>query len=175
MDGASEPGQTVFQNTGLITAQPVEHVTKPRAKGVGRRELQRKAEACVTRSVVTPSASIPIRSTPTPSLNQTMQAVLPRPSPTVAGSFGTGSGSGNGAIDNDNGGHEYADDDSGSELSELEDEPEEPTPVLPTRTTMFPGLMNNKEREVDESGASAAPTPSPTPAEDGDGDVKMEE
>jgi hypothetical protein len=80
MDGAADqpPGATLF-TPGY---NPAEHVPKARAKGVGRRELQRKAEAAVNRPASTTAnmfTSMPIRSTPqaTPTINQIVSVVIP--------------------------------------------------------------------------------------------------
>jgi hypothetical protein len=195
MDGASDqPGMNAFQTSAPPPPQPAEPAPKPRAKGVGRRELQRKAEACVTRPTP-PANSIPIRSTPGPTQNQSAQVVAPttRPSPpggvALAGPSSTRQLSAGGAAGEASAPasvHEDADDESGSELSELDEEPEEPTPPGPIRS-MFPGLMAKTAAEEGTVGgeesaeASAAPTPTPLPPtlpgekEDDDGNVKMEE
>lgn len=122
------------------------HVPRPRAKGVGRRELQRKAEAAVNRPVAATVASI----APRP-LNgdQTIQVVIPSHRPSLEGSIPSAGASGGGntgglsvpavasvqAVEHSVPGslHDSADDESGSELSELD---EEPTPPR----LMFPGL-----------------------------------
>jgi hypothetical protein len=196
-DGPMSGSMLAFQTSSNSTPQPTEHVpTKARAKGVGRRELQRKAESCVTRPVTTPAATslvqsqIPFRSTP--SGNHTVQVVIPvsRSSPatgaaTAAGPLGTDGR----AVAAEGSGNDDADDESGSELSELDEEPEEPTPTAP-RTTMFPGLMKSVtggntsslggESRGGSASAAATPTPAPMPpqastATNGDEDVKMEE
>jgi hypothetical protein len=209
-DGPLTGSMHAFHTGYKTPPQPAEHVPKPRAKGVGRRELQRKAESCATRPVVTPATTmpaapseIPIRSTT--SANQTIQVVIPisKPSPSagtstaVIGPSGTslrvfGEGSGN----------DDADDESGSELSELDEEPEVPTPTVVK--TMFPGLMKSvvtsnvgSENPSASRGASTSAAGTPTPAppvvptplvtnatmetgagkvvgKDADGDVKME-
>jgi hypothetical protein len=191
MDGApDQPGLHAFQTGPTPPPQPSEPVTKARAKGVGRRELQRKAEACVTRPTP-PASNIPIRSTPGPSQNQAVQGVIatsrPSPSGPIAGAGLSGarqhSAAGvGGEASVPASVHEDADDESGSELSELDGEPEEPTPPGPVRS-MFPGLMAKTAAEdtaggEESAGASAAPTPTPAPTageRDGDGDIKMEE
>jgi hypothetical protein len=200
MDGAADGPMTgsmlAFQTSSNTTPQPPEPApTKARAKGVGRRELQRKAESCVTRPVTTPASAsvvhsqIPFR---TPSANQTVQVVIPvsRSSPAAGTSTLAGpSDTNGGAVAAEGSGNEDADDESGSELSELDEEPEEPTPTAP-RTTMFPGLMKSviggsavslgDESRGGSASAAATPTPAPTgpdttAATNGSADVKMEE
>jgi hypothetical protein len=195
-DGAMAISMHAFQTGPTTVPQPTEHVPKARAKGVGRRELQRKAEACVTRPVTTPGATttaaqnqIPIRSTP--SANQVVQVVIPSSGPSAVGgsnSLAGPAGASNAAKGLEGSVNDDADDESGSELSELDEEPEEPTPTAP-RTTMFPGLMKSVTGG-DASGdgvsrsesVTAAGTPTPMPPADvkpavtgdADADVKME-
>jgi hypothetical protein len=156
MDGAADqpPGATMF--TPGYT--PAEHVPKPRAKGVGRRELQRKAEAAVSRPATTTanmSTNMPIRSTPqsTPTLNQQVLVVIPisqssfdGADPTIAGSSAQRLGLRAGDPDAEAKEsapasiHEDADDES--ELSELDDDDvEDPNASEPPRPAMFPNLV----------------------------------
>jgi hypothetical protein len=156
MDGASDqpPSATMFTPTYI----PPEHVPKARAKGVGRRELQRKAEAAVSRLTTTSNMStgMPIRSTAqaTPTLNQTVSVVIPvsRSSSSIAECANTetfvqglGLRVGDAEADAKDSApasiHEDADDES--ELSELDDDDvEDPNASEPpSRPTLFPNLM----------------------------------
>lgn len=153
---------------------PVEHVPKARAKGVGRRELQRKAEAAVNRPASTTaniSTNMPIRSTSqanaTPSRDQTVSVVIP-----VSRSLfdGTGSTSGpstnhhlgfaaGGDADGDGDARDSEDADDESELSELDDDevedPNAPEPE-PTPRVLFPNLQSKAQSvERDRDGAKS--------------------
>ncbi|KAK3079662.1 hypothetical protein LTS18_004197, partial [Coniosporium uncinatum] len=124
--------------------------SKPRNKGVGRRELQKKAEAAVTKP---PAPLGHVRSTP----QNNVQVVIPaRPTPAAATTTPSGQatagaaataagfldGSAPGSVDDD------ADDESGSELSELEDE----IVVQRPPALLFPNLMPHGGR-TGEAGA----------------------
>ncbi|OCK79281.1 hypothetical protein K432DRAFT_330482 [Lepidopterella palustris CBS 459.81] len=166
--------------------------SRPRNKGVGRRELQRKAEAAVTKPA---APAIPIRSPPSDIHPQVMIPAQPlaerMPGDSMSAPPGTGTGPGPGQLQVPApsaaaaalavGGasvessapasmHDSADDES--ELSELEDVQDEVI-VRP----MFPNLMANKTAESSVVGSSAA-TPEPVleeKREDGaDGAVRNE-
>src|SRR5262249_43159656 len=171
IDGAAEttrpPVQLQFQ-PGYQPGQPSTetHVPRPRAKGVGRRELQRKAEAAVNRPVAAAVASIAPR--PVNGGGQAIQGLIPtsRPSTDGGNSNGTLAGAGPAAanvatlgggqhqVENSTPAsvHDSADDESGSDLSELE----EPTPPRP----MFPGLAVRAIRlgEPESPGRSSQPS-----------------
>jgi len=176
LDGTSDPAahpapvQLQFQPS-YQPGQPAQeqHVPRPRAKGVGRRELQRKAEAAVNRPVTATVASIPAR--------------LLHGGPSLALALGGGRAS----VDGPGGGggsavaaahalalvensapasvHDSADDESGSELSELGDL-DEPTP--PQRP-MFPGLAARIANR------KASPTPGSSLVGGDSEDVGLEE
>ena len=191
------PVQLHFQ-PGYQPGQPSTetHIPRPRAKGVGRRELQRKAEAAVNRPVAATVASIAPR--PANGGGQTNQVLIPTSRPSIDGggtstAAGAGAPAANGAtlgvqqqpVENSAPAsvHDSADDESGSELSELE----EPTPPRP----MSPGLAARVIRlgEPESPGRSnqstpAAGTPSGGEAKKNDGagmqdelmeDVKVED
>jgi hypothetical protein len=145
LDGAADQpgGMHAFQSS-YVPQQPGEHVSKPRSKGVGRRELQRKAEAAVTRpAAATPS--IAIRSNSQPSTNLAVQMLVPSALPSENTIYTPGISALQEQVMGEKGAgvsapasiHEDADDES--ELSELEEEPEEPDSI-PSRS-MFPNLM----------------------------------
>jgi hypothetical protein len=154
-----------------------EHVTKPRAKGVGRRELQKRAEAAVARPL-TQSTIVPLRGPSTPRQQQQstqMLNVVISNSPTQQGDINGAEGSphpsGEG-VSAPGSVHDSADDESGSELSELDEqiEEEEEEEVKPTIfKSMFPGLA---VAATAGSGATTKPgvadpandTPDDTPA-----------
>jgi hypothetical protein len=164
LDGAADqsgPMGHSFQS-GYV---PGEHVPKPRAKGVGRRELQRKAEAAVSRPAAATSTNMPIRSTPqaTPTSNQQVQVVIPvsrssfengRPSsagPSAPHLLGPGEEDRGAEVSAPASIHEDADDES--ELSELDDEDVEDPSAAPTPPRpLFPNLMA-KATSGDNGGA----------------------
>ncbi|PVI07394.1 transcriptional corepressor of histone-like protein genes [Periconia macrospinosa] len=171
----------VNQGQGPNQAQPpqTDTVVKSRVKTVGRREIQRRAEACVQKAAT--SMTIPIRSPPTThamlSTHESQQR-LDKPlnessANTSANEQGPGATSGTAtaaasvrmnstpsSIDED------ADDES--ELSELgEDEVQElaniaGTPPVIARPTLFPNLMAHKKdqstktEEADDASNAAA-------------------
>ena len=103
MDGATDNAARSFTPPQPEPAQPPQQQHKPRVKlGVGRREIQRKAEAAVNLnkppSTSTPARSLSISATPTQ--NQVVQVVIPsprRPSvvtprPSLSGSVSGGTG-----------------------------------------------------------------------------------
>lgn len=125
---------------------------RPRTKGVGRRELQRRAEAAVTPPIRPPTTtSMPVR-------QSSVQVVISSSAePAVKGTAGTATAQSSvpGSV------HDSADDESGSELSELEEEPEPPEP----EKSMFPNLRRaSLAGEVKEEGKK-----------EGDADVEMKE
>lgn len=157
-DDAAHPPQMNLQfQPGYQPGQPQppeQHVPRPRAKGVGRRELQRKAEAAVNRPVAATVASIAPRPM---NGGQTIQVVIPPSHTSIDGSANSAGASGAAglappgqqAVEHSVPGsvHDSADDESGSELSELD---EEPTPPR----LMFPGLaarMASKESPTPNS------------------------
>ena len=112
-------------------------VARPRTKGVGRKELQRRAEAAVTRPLALPETSKVSGTGDTHALQQPLQGLLSvKEEQRREDAQGLGS-SAPGSV------HDSADDES--ELSEIE---EEPVPVI--KPPMFPNLLN--------SGASTGPT-----------------
>lgn len=146
LDGASDPAvhpapvQLQFQPS-YQPGQPAQepHVPRPRAKGVGRRELQRKAEAAVNRPVAATVASIPARL-----LHGGPALALALGGRASADGADSGAGSATAAahalapveVSAPASVHDSADDESGSELSELGDLDEPSPPQRP----MFPGL-----------------------------------
>lgn len=108
-----------------ITPDPA--AIKPRTKGVGRKELLRKAEAVVTKPSAAPEMFR------IPSTTETSVSQLPRQGVSIVkeeqGKEDAQGSSAPGSV------HDSADDES--ELSEIEEEP--PVPVV---TPMFPNLIN---------------------------------
>lgn len=168
LDGTASPNPNPFvppPGPGPFSTNipPSDLTTRPRVKTVGRRELQRKAEACVTKPVtstiststsVQPSASnIPIQSQvqpPTPSRIEIVISAKP-PDPSLlhvpGGGISTHSGSGVGTAETSAPGsvHDSADDES--ELSELgDDEPEQ------EQENEGEGEGDDKEEDRDEEG-----------------------
>jgi hypothetical protein len=130
---------------GYPPQQPSEHVTKPRAKGVGRRELQKRAEAAVARPL-TQSTTVTLRGPSTPLQQQSTQMLGVVVSNSTAqlrelnGGEESPHTSGEGASVPGSV-HDSADDESGSELSGLNDQIEDDEEVKPTIIkSMFPGL-----------------------------------
>lgn len=178
VDGPSEtpppPRPSNIPSNPFAPLQPEPSTTtKPRAKTVGRRELARRAEAAVTKTVPLKEA-MPIRPTP----SEHPKVVIPgRRTSTNAGTAGEaergGEGLGAGAAGDLTGlvpplpnaadasapgsVHDSADDESESELSELEEE----AVVRP----MFPGLV----------AARAAVEEAADTTEEGEGDEEGEE
>lgn len=111
-----------------LPPQP-EQATKPPRKGVGRRELQRKAEAAVVRPIAPPAPVKSVPQTPATSHPQVVIEVQSSARPREGGGM---EGSAPGSV------HDSADDESGSELSELEGG--EPVVAKP----MFPNLVAAK-------------------------------
>lgn len=168
-DGASEPVppppiSLQFQpsyHPGQHLAE--QHVPRPRAKGVGRRELQRKAEAAVNRPVAATVASI----APRPMNGGGMtQVVIPSSRQSSAGGGGAAAAAA-AAVEHSVPGsvHDSADDESGSELSELD---EEPTPPR----SLFPGLV---ARVAKESPSGEVEMEKGEGKEGGDGDEVMDD
>ena len=190
VDGATEAPQRDYFTQMMSHENPrVPHTdptTRPRAKGVGRRELQRKAEAAVTKPA---APAIPIRSPPT---GVHPQVVIPtRPlaeRPPSADAMPVGSAVGGqllvptgptalalaaagGNVESSAPGsmHDSADDES--ELSELDDVQDEVV-VRP----MFPNLNKADAGQGDNIvvGSSAA-TPEPgLPGERREGGVSLD-
>jgi hypothetical protein len=174
LDGASEALRSY--TTPQPPEQPVS--SKPRKTGVGRREIQRKAEAAVTKPVIvgTAARSNSISSATQPNMNHAVQVVMPSPRASIssgskfalpppptmtttsaaaflpANPFSSSHHTPAAAVDSDD----------ESELSELDEEPEEPS-QLARPTGLFPNL------------AKDSPAGSSTTARDhGDGDDEGE-
>ena len=157
--------------------QPAEPVAKPRAKTVGRREIQRRAEACAqkpagaTTAIPAATTSMPIRSPPPPTnaslpfaprfspdkstadpstapTNTNEQSVQVNSAPVTASASSADQQSAPASV------HDDADDES--ELSELDEEDvaylERETAA--NRSTMFPNLMLGKDSVKREPGGS---------------------
>lgn len=116
MDGAADGPASPFPINHNAPAP--EHVPKARAKGVGRRELQRKAEAAVKRPEFVLGSNVggtnmPIRGTTQaiPSLNQVVTVEIPVSRSSfdggiVAGTMGLGDGGLTGGVGDEEGGGE---------------------------------------------------------------------
>jgi hypothetical protein len=141
LDGPSEAPRS------YATPQPAEQhaSSKPRKTGVGRREIQRKAEAAVNRPV---AAGIPVRSnsissSAQPLANQIVQVVVPSPRASInitkppSASAAVPSIPANPSLNST-----AVDSDDESELSELDEEPEEPS-QLARPTSLFPNLAKD--------------------------------
>ncbi|QDS75781.1 hypothetical protein FKW77_008870 [Venturia effusa] len=173
MDGAADGSAGPLTTT--YNAPAPEHVPKARAKGVGRRELQRKAEACVSRPVMVLGSqvggtSMPIRGTTqvVPALGQIVSVEIPAVRKSFedgndAGSMGQGGGmaarlvedgdaedegEGDGAARDSAPASVHSDADDESELSELDDDDvEDPNAPEPARA-LFPNLQKSVERDA---------------------------
>jgi hypothetical protein len=145
MDGATDATSRSFS-----PAQPEQQPTtqpKPRIKlGVGRREIQRKAESAsskpISATAATPSRTLSISATPTGSQLVSVVIPSPRPSLTKAPSAGTLEAVTSTPLPT----NPYAVQDSSdeSELTELEEEPEEPSQYArPGSLGRFLGLRDS--------------------------------
>lgn len=136
---------------------------RPRTKGVGRRELQRRAEAAVTPQVRAPSSAAPVK----PAGNQSVQVVLPSHvvAPNAA-AHAANSAAGTVASSAAPSVHDDADDESGSELSELQDEDDVMDEVVVK--PLFPNLARRESVADAESGRG-------TPVEEKKDDDKDQE
>ncbi|KAF3050230.1 Histone transcription regulator 3 [Didymella keratinophila] len=150
------PSQLQQQPPSLPQAPTIpEQAPKPRAKAVGKREIQRRAEACVQKTVVasTPqsSTSMPIRSPPV--VNATIPSLFQRQSadrPDQPASLTPGTGLSNSLLTTSASFDSAPDDES--ELSELDEsevqeiaqevrEHERRSASFATVKPMFPGLF----------------------------------
>lgn len=192
LDGAADPANrtpfAMYHPNQILpqqypTPQP-EPPVKARAKAVGRREIGRRAEACVQKPVTTaptPTA-MPIRSPP--ALNATINAFAARTSSpekqaqpsTVTGekplpSLDTsGTGTAAASVNNDEqepepsapaSGIDDDDADDESELSELDEEEvqEMEQEVMPiTRKSMFPNLMPERKSVENQNAEAGKPS-----------------
>jgi hypothetical protein len=183
VDGSSDGSLISFPNAGHSDFQ----TARPRAKGVGRREIQRKAEAAVARPaipILPSSTTIPIRSPPaathlqlppsvreqgvpetSPLLSRLNQLQVPQSGPTTApGSVTNAESSVPGSM------HDSADDES--ELSELDDQEvqemaeasdlHEHIADTVAAKPMFPNLAN-KLKAQSQADASAATSSAASP------------
>ncbi|KAF1812977.1 hypothetical protein P152DRAFT_458151 [Eremomyces bilateralis CBS 781.70] len=163
MDGASDLSRAGTPATGgaalnsvAVPIQPSDQTSRSRTKGVGRREVHRKAEAAATRPVAPASASTPSNGStngPTPTRASTVQVIIDSNGRSGTASENDGSGQGAAGVKGTD-----ADDDSGSSLSDLEDledEPEDGDDGEQEARSMFPGLASKLDEDLQESIAAS--------------------
>ena len=150
--------------------------TRPRPKGVGRRDIQKKAESLVSRSAIPTPATFSSSSKPSkpptsvPTALQPLDTVIP---PTDAAPDGGGAAREKDISSVPGSVHDSADDES--ELSDIEEEAE--TGVMTKdETPMFPGLLGRVDAEVgvgeEEEGEGEEGDPEGDGAEDDGGGGK---
>jgi hypothetical protein len=170
MRGGPGSDQTpVFQ--GYQPQPPSEHVAKPRSKGVGKRAVAKSAEAAVLRPL-TQTTIVPLRGPSTPRLQQpgtSISVVVPTANSPAqlegnADPASGGAGSLPGSV------HDSADDESGSELSDLDDtiedgdEDAKPTVIK----SMFPNLAATTTTSTGSSSTIKADEPDEVDEENGE-------
>ena len=126
---------------GYQPQPPTEHVAKPRSKGVGKRAVAKSAEAAVLRPL-TQTTTVPLRGPSTPRLQQPSSATIVTGANSAAQAGGVGEAAAGEGASVPGSVHDSADDESGSELSDLDDTVEDgDEDVKPTVIkSMFPGL-----------------------------------
>ncbi len=152
---------TVATPPPVAGTTPDAGAVRQRAKGVGRRDIQRKAEAAVAKTSAISETSRMLSTTDRSTLQHPTQGLMtPKDDPGKEDLQGLGS-SVPGSV------HDSADDES--ELSEIDEEPAEPQPP----PAMFPNLVNGNaghESIVDESEGLKRESPEPPLQDTGNDD-----